>query len=391
MRIEHSGLRLAGEPLPPPPGPILLATGFRPFFLLAALWGALAMPLWLLLLTRGGTTPLPGAAWHGHESLVGYTGAVLAGFLLTAARHWSGGRPTAANGALGALVALWALGRIVHLPGVPGGWWTALPDAGWLLGVAVAIGRPLFAARSRRNYGLALAMGVLAALSVLSHSPAWASWALRTALAVEVAILAVVSGRIVPLFTGNARAHADVRRASLEQAVGPACVLLAVLVALPTPPVLRTLVGLWAGGLLLARMGGWRTASTLDEPLLWVLHAGCAWLGFGVLLQAVAELLPGLVTVGRHAVTVGALGTLTLGMMARVSLGHTGRPLRAAPLATVGFALMIAAGLARVAAALVPDVHLLWAAAGLWSSALLLWLVNALPALTTPRPDGKAG
>ena len=391
-------LRLAGEPLPPPPGPVVLATGFRPFFLAAGAFGALAVPVWLLLLYGGGAaaTVLPGPVWHGHEMLFGYAGAVLAGFLLTAVRHWSGGRPTAANGSLALLVLAWLLGRIANAPGVPGGIWSAAPDVVWLLGLTVAIGRPLVQARSKRNYGFLLALPLLAVCSVALHHPAavaWGSTVLEVVLMVFVAILAVVGGRIVPLFTRNARPELGVESIPAIEKLVP----FALGAALIAP-----LVGDWPGaraGLLLAaaavlaaRLVRWRSLSTLDEPLLWILHVGCVWLPVGLAALAGGVLAWWPASVGLHALGAGALGALTIGMLARVSLGHTGRTLAAGRGATAAFGLMVAAGIVRTVAPLFGTPKVMLMVAGtLWSAALLVWLAAFARVLISPREDGKPG
>ncbi len=391
-------LRLAGEPLPPPPGPVVLATGFRPFFLAAGVSGVLAVPLWLMLLYGGSsaTSVLPGTAWHGHEMLFGYGGAVLAGFLLTAVRHWSGGRPTAANGPLALLVLAWVLGRVANAPGVPGGLWSAIPDVAWLLGLTWAIGKPLIQAKSKRNYGFLLALPLLAACTVALHHPAavaWSSRLLELVLMVFVAILAVVGGRIVPLFTRNARPELGVESIPAIERLVPfalAAALLAPLVG-DWPSAHAGLLGI-AAAVLAARMVKWGSLGTRDEPLLWILHVGCVWLPVGLasLAAGTVGLMPA--SVGLHALSAGALGSLTIGMLGRVSLGHTGRTLAAGTGATVAFATMVAAGIARTVAPLFGTPTMLLMIAGtLWSVSLLVWLVVYTPILISPRADGKPG
>ncbi len=391
-------LRLAGEPLPPPPGPVVLATGFRPFFLAAGAFGALAVPLWLLLLYAGVAAPtvLPGMTWHGHEMLIGYTGAVLAGFLLTAVRHWAGGRATAANGPLALLVLAWILGRIANAPGVPGGLWSAAPDVVWLLGVTVAIGRPLIAAGSRRNYGFLAALPFLAACSVALHHPtavAWSSQLLEVVLMVFVAVLVVVGGRIVPLFTRNALPDLGVESIPAIEKLVPFALGAALLAPLAQDwPRVRAALLASAATVLAARLVRWRSLGTLGEPLLWILHVGCWWIpvGLAALAAGSVALLPP--AVGLHALAAGAIGSLTIGMLGRVSLGHTGRTLAAGPGATAAFALMVTAGALRAAAPLFGTPRVLLMVAGtLWSLALLGWLVSFAPFLVAPRPDGKPG
>lgn len=388
-------LRLAGEPLPPPPGPVVLATGFRPFFLGAAAFAVVGIPLWLVLLTAGGKTGLPGTQWHGHEMVFGYGGAVLAGFLLTAVRHWSGGRATAANGPLALLVLAWLAGRIVHLPGVPDfGVGAALPDVAWLIGITIAIGRPLVAAGSKRNYGFLVALPALAALTIALHLGKWdGAFLLELALMIFVAILAVVGGRIVPLFTRNARPALGVESiAAVEKIVPLGLALVVIAPFLRAVPGARAVFLVIGGGILLARMVRWRALGTRDEPLLWILHVGCWWLPVGLFALAAGSMAWIPAAVGTHALAAGALGSLTIGMLARVSLGHTGRPLTAPRSATVAFVAVVLAGLVRTAAPLFgTPTGMLHASGALWSLGFVAFLVGYARILVTPRADGKPG
>ncbi len=389
-------LRLAGEPIAPPPGPVVLAMGFRPFFILAALFGAVVMPLWLGVFTGRlgpGAGMLP-TSWHAHEMFFGYTGAVLAGFLLTAVRRWSGGHLTAANGSLAALCTLWLVGRILHAPGVAGGWWSALPDVGWLLGTTVAIGRPLVRAGSRRNYGFLVALPLLAVASLgmhLSDEPLRRQ-SLEVPIAVMAAIMAVVAGRIVPMFTRNALGVESTRVGWIEKVLplGLGAVVV-VTVAPSSDPVAGGVYGC-VGMLVLGRMVGWKSLATVSAPLLWILHIGHFWIGAGLLLLGAAGFGLVEISAGRHAITAGAIGSLTLGMMARVSLGHTGRELRVTRLTSVAFMMMVLAGLLRVTASLVgTSQQLLNGAGALWGLSLTAFLVGYLPILVAARVDGKPG
>ena len=395
----RESLRLAGEPIAPPPGPAVLAMGFRPFFLLAAAYGAVILPLWLVV--HGGSLPpgggLPPTWWHAHELLLGYTGAVLAGFLLTAVRHWSGGHPTAANGSLAALCGLWIAGRAAHAPGLDLGLWSAAPDVLWLLGTTWAIGRPLVRARSKRNYGFLVALPLLAAASLGMHLAAdgvaeAARPSLRVPVSVLAVIMAVVAGRIVPLFTRNAL-ELEPRRFGLLERVLPLALGGVLLTALaPLPSALEAAALAAAGALLLVRMAGWNSLATLGTPILWILHVGHGFVGLGLLLQAGGALGVVPPSAGLHAITAGGIGSLTLGMMARVGLGHTGRPLRVSRPIVAAFALMVGAGALRVLAPVLgTPTALLHVAGTAWSVALLLFLFVYGPLLVAPRPDGKPG
>ncbi len=392
-------LRMVGDPVALPPGLPLMAMGFRPFFLGAALFGAVVIPVWLLLLTGklGAGGGLPATWWHAHEMLLGYTGAVLAGFLLTAVRNWTGGRPTAANGSLAVLVGLWGLGRLAHAPGVPGGWWSALPDVAWLLGTTLAIGRPLWAARSWRNYGFLAALPALGAASLGLHlAAAGEASLLRPSLdgpvAIVVVIMVVVAGRIVPMFTRNGLGVETTRSMVVEKTLPYALGAIVVCALTRLPPAVEGAALAATGALLLLRMAGWRSYATRKSPLLWILHGGHAFIGIGLLLQAGAVFAWVSPSAGLHAITAGAIGSLTLGMMARVTLGHTGHALKVDHSTTLAFGLISLSAVLRVIASLVGTQGVLLQVAGsAWSLALLLWLGRNARVLLTRRPDGKPG
>lgn len=389
----------------------LWQSGFRPFFLLAALVAALVVPVWVLVLEsrltlRSALGPL---AWHIHEMLFGYTVAVIAGFLLTAARQWTG-RPTASPVQLAGLAMLWVLGRVAIafgnlLPVVV----VAAIDVALLPLLAAVVARPIIAARSRRNLGFVPLLLVLAGCNAVFHLVA-AGYVVRcgraavyVALDCVLVMIAVVGGRIIPLFSRNA-----LRRAGAERAAGrirqrnpldllAVASVVAVLAADGLSAVWPrgvAMAALAAGGLNLARLVGWGASSTLRDPLLWVLHAGYAWMGIGLLLRGVGPLFGLAASPATHMLTVGAIGVLTLGMMARVALGHTGRALRADGPTAIAFGLINGAVLLRSVAPLIaPRSSLLFIrlAGGAWTTAFAIYLWRFAAVLVRPRPDGKPG
>jgi uncharacterized protein involved in response to NO len=376
----------------------LLKKGFRPLFLLGAAFAALDVPLWLVAL-RGGLQPgghFGAMQWHAHEMLFGFCTAIIAGFLLTAVGNWSG-RETAAGWPLAALALLWALGRLaMFFAGQLPRYAPALLDLAFLPALAVTCALPLVAARSRRNYGF---IGLLVALSIANGAAHFAALlgdittvrtAHRAALDVIVLMIVTVTGRVVPMFTRNATRLDWVRSVpSLEQGATVAVLLLALADIWPGGTSRSAAFAAISGVLLLARMRYWGGLRVAHEPLLWILHAGTLWLPLGLLLRA-ASVLTLLVpaSCSLHALTVGAIGSLTLGMMARVSLGHTGRMLRAPRGMTASFLCLVAAGLVRVGAPLLPSSEYLVAltvAAGAWSSAFGLFLVSYWTILVSPR------
>ncbi len=388
------------SPTTPPQGFALFALGFRPFFLLAVAAAVLLIPVW----SAAFASALPiapyygGIAWHTHEMLFGYTLAVIAGFLLTAVRNWTAvdtpsGRP------LMLLAGLWLAGRIVSLTELPGPLIAAV-DLAFLPALAVAIGIPLLRAGQRHNYIFLGLLALLTAANLLLHLSAlgWAdTWraGIELALGTIVLLIVVVGGRVVPFFIERGLPGTKPRQwRSLEQwALATVIGWLAARLLFPGTAAHIALAGA-AASVHTVRVGGWLVRGIGSNPLLWVLVCGFAWLAAGFLLDAAAaaELLP--ISLATHAFTVGTIGVLTLGMMARVALGHTGRPMRSAR--SIGFAFLAInlAALARVIApALSPSFTLGWLhlSALLWVAAFLPFLIVYAPILIRPRIDGRPG
>lgn len=373
----------------------LFSAPFRPLFLAAALHGLLTVLLWGAFLAHG-VTAIPAMdpfLWHGHEMLTGFAGAIIGGFLLTAAGNWTG-RPTTTPASLLLLVALWLTGRLASwLPGLPASL-GLLADGGYWLLISGLVLRVVLLSRNWRNLGFALlplAFGVVDITWHLDHS-AWLPGSGRPALWTGIDLLTVImgamGGRIIPFFTSRRLPAAPVRR-YLWLEWGSILALLAVL--LVNLALRHSLLAAWvmliAGGLLLARLSLWASWHTRHEPLLWVLHLGYFWLGAGLLLRALA-ILTGIMpeAIALHAITVGALGLLGYGMLCRVALGHTGRPLQAGKLLATGFALILAATLLRLGIVAGLPARIAWGgSACLWVLAFALYLWRFVPILLTPR------
>ncbi|MCC7463133.1 MAG: NnrS family protein [Gammaproteobacteria bacterium] len=373
--------------------------GFRPFYLLAAGFAALSVALWAL--QYAGLLPfayLPGSIWHAHEMLFGYTLAVITGFLFTAVRNWSG-RPTPTGPLLAAIAALWVAGRVLLLTS-----WSiaaAVVNVAFPLSVAAGIGVPLWRARNRRNYffvGImlllagALACIHLAALGVIEIPP-WAG--LQIGLDAILFVISVIAGRVVPMFTNNAVPGAHARRARYVErtALGGVLVLLVAdlfgVSGLPLVALALVLAAAHAWRLWL-----WDPRSTLRTPLLWVLHLAYAWIPVHLTLRAAAEAGWVMRPLAVHALSMGAIGGLTIGMMVRTARGHTGRPLRADGSETTCFVLVALAAVVRVFCPLAAPQHYLWTvllSAALWSAGFLLYAVRYWPILTRARADGGPG
>ena len=377
----------------------LFDLGFRPFYLVASAFAALSIALWALQFVGWlGGAYLQGPMWHAHEMLFGFTQAVIVGFLFTAGRNWSG-RPTPTGAPLAALVALWVAGRLLVL--TPYGWAAAVVNVAFPLVSAVMLGIPFFAARNKRNYffvGLLVVMGLaslgmhLAHLGVLTL-PGWVG--IQIALDVVLFIMAVMGGRVIPMFTNNGIPGAGAVRQPLVEkaALGSALALLAAdaLQLRGLPLVVLLVACALAHGL---RLGLWRPWTTLRTPLVWVLHLAYAWIVLYFVLRAAAELGWGTASAATHALTVGGIGGLVIGMMTRTARGHTGRLLKAGRAEVVTYALVALAALVRVAVPLAAPTWMVEAIVGsaaLWSAAFALYVVSYWPILSRPRIDGLPG
>ena len=375
-------------------GPALLSFGFRPFFLGAAVWAAIAGPLWLWV-HLGGLGPFD-RDWHVHEMLFGYVGGVIAGFLLTAVPNWTGRLPVTGL-PLALLFILWVAGRVAMLaaPLLPAG---AGIDAAFLIVFAGLVWREVLAGRSWRNLPVAVMVTLLAVANLVFHLrlllPDLGPVAERGAMGMIVMLIAFIGGRVVPSFTRNwlVQAGRTALPAQADRTDTAGLVMVAVAVAgwITFPEHLLTGIALCLGGLgTLLRLSRWRTAGVLPEPLVWSLHAGYAWLGLGLVLAGAHVLAPDLFprTAGLHALMAGAAGAMTLAMMTRATLGHTGRDRLADRVTTGLFVAVNLAAACRVAAALAPEarVALLTAAGLLWASAFGLFLVRYGPMLVRPR------
>lgn len=406
-------LPLAGEP--PPPRARggarylhgLSATGFRPFFLVAAAIAVVLVPSWVLL--RDGSisqssTYLTPMGWHAHEMVFGFVCAVVAGFLLTAVRNWTQ-RPTATGAALYGLAGLWGLGRLVMTVrlGLPPSV-VAIIDLAFLPVLALAIARPIVASRNRRNYMMIGVLALLFAANLAVHLDALgviAGWQLRathTAVIVVVLLAAIIAGRVIPMFTRNATGSTRIVSVAWLDIAAIAAIAghLGFELVVPFSRAATVTAGL-ASALVLARATRWGFVASLRHPLLWILHAGHAWIGIGFALRVAAMMTTRVpTTAATHALTAGAIGALTLGMMARVSLGHTGRSLVLRPITVAGFVLVTLAAVLRVFGPLLDAsarAYPTWIAlsAAAWAAAFVLFLVAYFWILVRPRADGKPG
>ena len=382
--------------------PVLLSYGFRPFFLLASIFAGLSVPAWLCAywgeITIGGL--FQPRDWHVHEMIFGYVPGVVAGFLLTAIPNWTGRLPV--RGApLFVLVSAWVAGRVAVLFSAWLGWVpTMLIDLLFLaLVLAVAL-REIVAGSNWRTLRVVALVGLLGLGNGLFHVEVHlygvADLASRLGVAAAVLLISLIGGRIIPSFTRNwlmrhdpgARLPAAFGRFDMA-VVAASAVALVLWIAIPDSVSAGAALAA-VGAAHLARLARWAGERTFADPLVLILHVGYAFVPAGFLLTGAASfgLVPA--ATGMHA-WAAAIATMTLAVMTRASLGHTGRPLHAGTATTAVYAAVIVAGLARIGAAGVPDWSaLLLPVSGIaWVAAFLGFAVAFAPVLC--RPARTAG
>jgi len=366
-------------------GPALLHLGFRPFFLAAGLWAVIAMVLWLALLAGRFSLPssLDPIAWHAHEMVFGYAAAAVAGFLLTAIPNWTGRLPVRGV-PLAGLVLLWLLGRAaVATSALIGAPLAALIDLAFPVLFVLLVGREILAGKSRKNLLMVALLALLVVGNAAVHlqavgGPATAPYGQRLGAGALLFLIAVIGGRITPSFTRNWLAKGDAGRLpnafGFVDRIALVATAAALLAWVAAPEAGSTAwLSLAAAVALALRLSRWCGLRTLREPLLLVLHLGYGWLSLGFALLGAshfAPLLPG--SAALHALTAGAIGTMTLAVMTRATLGHSGRPLTAGAGTVAIFALVNLAALLRVAGAVATGEvggALLLASAVAWISA----------------------
>ncbi|MDE0310303.1 MAG: NnrS family protein [Acidiferrobacterales bacterium] len=382
-----------------PSRPVFFSHGFRPFFLFAALWALLSMMLWILMLLDFVTLPIAvdPISWHAHEALFGYLSAVLAGFLLTAVPNWTDRPPLDARILL-LLFLLWILGRVAvlfgsFLPTV----WIGVFDLSFLLMLALLILREIGAARNWRNLPVVAIVGVLLAGNAVFHIEAAndacpvSGYGTRIGVGAAVMMITLIGGRIVPAFTGNwLKQHNKIAiPASFGWfdmlALATTLIGLVVWIGSPASAVTGVLL-LVAGFIQTVRLIRWRGFAAASEALVWILHAGYAFVPLGmlaigfVLLQQKHQALASV----QHLWMAGAIGVMTLAVMTRATLGHTGRQLTANSATIIVYLLVIVSVLMRSAVGMAPDHSIvLWTASSfLWCAGFAIFLLTYGPMLT---------
>ncbi len=394
-----------------PTAALLFEGGFRIFFLSAAFYSALIMVLWILDLS--GTTEflgtfslLPGSLWHAHELIFGFIMAVVAGFLTTAVPGWADS-PRIRGAELAFLYGLWVLGRLAVLfSEVLPMLLSSLIDLAFIPILVWIIAKRIIAKKLWRNMGfiplllLIFTGNLLVWLEMLAFTTVSATTGIRLAIGLLVLMTILIGGRVTPVFTGNWLKRHNMKPLPespgwLTKATLLSC-LAAILGELFFPQTLPgSILYTIAGLLILLRLSYWQGWRTLKDPLMWVLHLGYAFLGFGFLAEGISILVEDFPEIlANHVLTIGGLGIMILGMMSRIALGHTGRPLKVSPVISFSYVLILISLIARIIPPLaLPDLEEvgLHLAGTSWTLAWLLYLWIYTPILSSPRADGKEG
>ncbi|MCK5831982.1 MAG: NnrS family protein [Methylococcales bacterium] len=381
----------------------LFALGFRAFFALAGLFALLLITLWTSIFN--GTLMVdnyfPNIYWHAHEMLLGYSVAVIAGFLLTAVKNWTGVQTLQGDKLLG-LCLLWVYGRLVPFYSelIPDEL-IALVDFSFLPMLAFFLAKPILKAGNVKNLffiGLLLLMALgngLIHAEILGMTESSAETGLDLVVAIIIMIILVIAGRVFPFFTEKGlKGVIAIRNPLLDiLSVATSAVVFLLLIFDINGWVLTgcSILAVIANTL---RVAGWYVQKIWYVPLLWVLYMGYGWIMLGFIFVSLASISIVPSSLATHAFTVGGIGVLTLGMMARVSLGHTGRALKVSNTIAVAFVLINLAALFRVVMpAMVPSgfTDFLMISTYCWLAAFSLFIYVYAPILSTARVDGKAG
>ncbi|MDP1655065.1 MAG: NnrS family protein [Hylemonella sp.] len=375
-----------------------LEMGFRPLYLAGAAWALVAVALWIFWpqLLQG---PLAGVAWHAHEMMWGFVATIAVGFLMTAGANWTGVNPMPGPILLAACV-LWLVARVGLLAGTSTMFWLGFgAEAAFFLLACVAMARAVYGTRNRRNYAvpvLLLGLGatdVLYLLAALDGDYTLLMQRFNAGLLCMAVIALLVGRRVIPFFAMRAVPGLSIpmqERSGLVQLGAGALAVLFVLLQWQAPLALTLLV---AGGVPLWQLLTWKPWTVRRKPLLWILYAGYAGLGAGLLVAAAqAAGLPLRTAVHVHVIAMGGFSVLIIGMVTRTALGHLGRPLAVDRSMTASYVLMLLAFVLRLAA-LHPSMFstvLLQGAALAWIASLALYLWRFFPWMIRPRPDRAA-
>lgn len=384
---------------------VVFSYAFRPLFLLVTLYAIIVVPLWAAAWL--GYLPMPNALgtpswWHAHEMIYGFAGAAIGGFALTAVATWTK-RPPVSGAPLIVLSALWVLARLLFASNdstmlVP----ACAADLGYGTLLFALMSREVITARSQRNYKVLLILGLLPVTNAVfllgvARNASWARNALLAGLWLVVLLVNLIGGRVIPGFTRNwltrrlgDRKHSPARLPPPFERIDLVASWLmmgfAISYVVGAPSRWLAILGLATSLVMFVRFTRWQGIYTGDDPLVWVLHVGFAWLPLGVLMLAAAslDLLPA--SAGIHALTSGAITTMIVAVASRAALGHTNRSLESHPILTTSFVLITLAAIFRVAATFGPGARVLLTLSAIaWCLGFACFGWRYLPILTGPK------
>jgi uncharacterized protein involved in response to NO len=386
-------------------GITLLMRGFRPFFLGAALVAVVSMLMWMAVYRFRFPLEISGISifqWHAHEMIFGYTMAVIAGFLLTAARNWTG-EETARGASLGWLFVIWMLARILMMFGSAYLLWAAIADLLFMLGLGIAVARPILKVRQKRQAPVLLIVALLTLTNLLFYLGALgfvddgAHMGLHGGLYLVLGIVLFMGRRVIPFFTERGLGRpVEIKNERWND--------IATFILFPAFLISEVFFQNHFSGALLAaalfvlnslRVNGWHTLEIWQKPLLWGLFAAFIMINLGFMLRALMSVtaIPEFLPV--HAFAVGGVGIITLSMMARVAIGHTGRNVhQAPPIMTVLLVGMVLTATVRIFLPMLDPAHYqLWITISglMWIISFTLFAIVFIPLLVKPRVDGKYG
>ena len=382
------------------------AIGFRPFFLSGALLSIGLILYWSLAYFKG---VLPEGFfdptyWHAHEMIYGFAISIVAGFLLTSTASWTNTLPIS-GGKLKVLFSLWIFGRIsmtlslFKLP-IPS-YVYSLIDLLFIPMLVLSLAPPLIKSKKIKNLQFVPILSVLFIGNILTHLSAleiidykYASKGIYLGVNLILVIMVIISGRVIPFFTTNAIPGIQTKTWEWVENAVMVGVWSYILLDFLELPILKGWVAALCGVLSLVRISGWSSFKTLSHPLVWILHLGYLWIAIGFILVFISEIMGALpLSVAIHSFTAGAMGTFIIGMMSRVSLGHTGRPLKLEKGFVASYIFLTLSGVVRVVSGFFPNgySHGILTAGVLWALSFLIFIVYYANSLLTPRPDGKKG
>ncbi|MAY42311.1 MULTISPECIES: NnrS family protein [unclassified Neptuniibacter] len=378
----------------------LFNLGFRPFFLAGAISAAVLVGLWLIALSQGYQPNYYqiGVYWHAHEMIFGFSVAIIAGFLLTAVKTWTNVQ-TLYSWPLAGLFLLWLSARILPIFSETPATIVAAVDLAFLPLVAISIAWPIIRSKNYRNLVFVPVLtaffiaNLLFHLELLGIAESTAEHGIQLGLLLVIMVITIIGGRVIPFFTERGVEGVKCKKYPLLEKIIIPTSILWILISLSEFKTAIAAISLILGLMNLVRISGWMSPKIFKVPLVWILQVSYMFIVMGFFLYALSLFEIVSQSVAFHAFATGGIGGLTLGMMARVSLGHTGRKLATSPMIVTAFILMIISSLLRVGIDLIPLPYMstLHLAGSLWILAWILFVIKYTPILIKPRVDGVYG